>query len=133
MYIYRYVELYKLPEPCDDIHSVLDSIGKRIGALTKGIIIILTTGACVMCNFNYRWFVRSSKIGNTFLTDVQKRQIRNHHSRHLINHAVIQSHVENNLSQVSPPCSFPFEDPASFAMREPNCMALLGRRAAVWQ
>ena len=34
-----YVDFYKLPEPCDDIHSVLDSVSKRIGALTKGVII----------------------------------------------------------------------------------------------
>ena len=33
-----YVDFYRLPEPCDDIHVVLDSIGKRIGGLTKGSI-----------------------------------------------------------------------------------------------
>jgi ribosome biogenesis GTPase A len=35
-HLYRYVDFYKLPEPCDDIHAVLDSVGKRIGALTRG-------------------------------------------------------------------------------------------------
>ena len=35
--VYSYVDFYKLSEPCDDIHTVLDSISKRIGALTKGI------------------------------------------------------------------------------------------------
>jgi ribosome biogenesis GTPase A len=34
--LYSYVDFYRLPEPCDDIHVVLDSIGKRIGGLTKG-------------------------------------------------------------------------------------------------
>lgn len=37
--IHSYADFYKLPEPCDDIQSVLDSIAKRIGALTKGIYI----------------------------------------------------------------------------------------------
>ena len=34
---HRYVDFYKLSEPCDDIESALDSVSKRIGALTKGI------------------------------------------------------------------------------------------------
>ena len=35
--VYRYVDVYRLPEPCDDIQSVLDSVGKRIGAIAKGM------------------------------------------------------------------------------------------------
>ena len=36
--VYRYVDFYNLPDPCDDIERVLDFVARRLGALMKGLM-----------------------------------------------------------------------------------------------